>query len=214
VFNDHHKTKQELLQIGRKIRMRVLLLALFVLGSATAVDAKEVHPEIITFNGIGFAWPKDVDVEDFKPGMAVTAFDIVAMRNNHEARVADCGRWSATYKGVNWCFSSEKNHELFAASIDPKNKDKPEYEMYLPMFGGRCALGTARGGAAIPGNPYAARTLTIEGRTGVFLQLGGQFWDEFDSDRKNYFWRAFAFMRVYRASDVIVPNEKLPAKAD
>lgn len=191
-----------------------LLLTLFILVSSTSAQAKDLHPEIIAFNGVGFAWPKDGNVDDFKPGMSITAFDIVAMRDDHEARVADCSRWSASYKGVKWCFSSENNRKLFAESTDPRNKDKPVYEKYLPMFGGRCALGTARGGVAIPGSPYAARTLTIEGRTGVYMQISGEFWDEFDSDRKNYFWRAFAFMRVYRTAGIIAPNDKLPAKSE
>ncbi len=189
-----------------------LIIALFVLlFGVSSVHATEVHPEIITFDGIAFAWPRDVEPNDFKPGMPVTAFDIVAMREQHEARVADCTKWLVRYKGATWCFSSDENRDLFSLSIDLKNKDEDIYEMYLPMFGGRCALGTARGGVAIPGSPYAARTLTIEGRTGVYMQLGGQFWDTFDADRVNNFWKAFAFMRVYRTTGAIVQNDKLPA---
>lgn len=126
--------------------MNLLLAALLVAsfaGSAAAFAA-ERYPEFIAHKGIALS-----RVEKSK----VIAYDPVAAFNDRIA-VADCTRYETAYRGVTWCFESDKNLNTFVAQETAKGASLRD--RYLPMFGGRCSYGVSNGKLTPEGDPRTA----------------------------------------------------------
>lgn len=81
-----------------------------------------------------------------KDSVAIGGYDPVAFFTESKPVKGNAGV-TATLKGVNWYFSSEKNRKLFTEQPD----------QYLPQYGGYCAYGAAEGHKA----PTEVNTWTI-----------------------------------------------------
>ena len=83
-------------------------------------------------------WAKDPPI--YTPlfnNVAVSGYDTVAYFTENRPVKGD-SKFSTTYEGVQWRFSSEQNRDLFVAN--PKK--------YAPQYGGYCAWAVSQGNTA------------------------------------------------------------------
>ena len=114
-----------------------IIAAALAAALASVVAAHARAPEIYLDEGGVFSKAWDY---------AVNGYDVVAYQGLGEdaAPVAGDDAYTATYKGVQWRFSSQANLDAFNA--DPTR--------YAPAYGGYCAWAMARGQLA-KGDPAA-----------------------------------------------------------
>ncbi|MGJ8528178.1 YHS domain-containing (seleno)protein [Maritalea sp.] len=77
------------------------------------------------------------------PGVAVGGYDSVSYFTAGEPTKGD-EKFSTTYKGAKWLFSSQNNLDMFVANP----------EKYAPQYGGYCAYAASKGALA-KGDPEA-----------------------------------------------------------
>lgn len=106
--------------------MKVITKALIVLLLAVGSFANAAEP-VNTLEKSGFF--------SYKPsGIAIRGYDPVAYFTQGEPVDGD-DRYTTTWNGASWRFSSQQHLDLFTA--DP--------EKYAPQYGGYCAYGVAQG---------------------------------------------------------------------
>ncbi len=191
------------------VRLLFTACLLILTNIGAHADVKK-YPEIITFNDTAFSWPVG-EKENFKKGMPIRTWDVVAALDEQSLTEADCSKWSVLFKGVTWCFSSETNLKTFenATGIEGQNR-------YEPFLGGRCVLGTSWGIPAATGDPRTFRVIKIGNKPTLHLQSHNKWWSEYLKDEKENRARAALAHRIYVNVGAITlyeaPKEKATSK--
>lgn len=166
----------------------------------------EIHPEVINWGGVTFAWPKRRGEKDYeyKVGDALLVYDVVEALDQETLAQATCTEFSLQHKGATWCFANAKNLAAFKKSID-KDGDST----YEPVFGGRCTLGTSWGIQSPNGDPRTFEVHDYRGDKRLVLQSHNKWKEKFRGNTELNFRFADGYYRVYQTVGAILPNTDL-----
>lgn len=117
---------------------------------------------LLLFVGTAYAQQPHINIQN---GLGVSGYDLVAYFNN--TAIKGKSKFKATYKEVNYQFSSQQNLETFRKSP----------EQYIPQYGGFCAYAIATDAEKMKVNPK-----TFEVRDGkLYLFYDAFFNNTFES---------------------------------
>jgi|GEM_PF-5996419 len=174
-----------------------LLLALP--SGVLAQEKPKQLPEIITFDGHGFAFKDNWQDKDKTKHGPLAVYDVVSAWDGHIQK-ADCAKFKTALKGATWCFASSENKTRF------EKKTEEGENAFLPFAGGRCALGMSWGTLTARGNPLSARVI-VDDMDNAHLVLHGnvKWWWKFNDERFGQARRLLLAVSGPR----IVPNDHI-----
>jgi hypothetical protein len=180
--------------------MRALIaLVAFLIATPAWAQSPKTHPEVITFQGYGFAWQNNWRSKDEKKRGPLVVYDVVSAWHG-PALVADCAAHQSKLRGAIWCFASAENKATFDAATEDGDNH------LLPFGGGRCTAGLSIGMLTPRGDPRTARVMTNLFGDGILVTHSNQkWWPGFTAqDLKN----ATLAFNLATATSIIVPNDK------
>ncbi len=160
-------------------------------------------PEIITFEGHGFAFKDNWQNKDKTKHGSLVVYDVVSAWDGHILK-GNCVKFEVALKGAKWCFASAENKTRFEKKTEDGEND------FLPFAGGRCALGMSWGTLMARGNPLSARVIVDDmGDAHLVMHGNVKWWWRFNDDRFGQARRLLLAVSGPR----IVPNEQLEKDA-
>lgn len=194
------------MKLVHSLGIAAILLAVCLAAPALAQETPKPRPEIMVRDGKAFTFQERLKEGEKEPNTnPVVVYDVVDPWNKRKPRIADCGKFQTTLKGVTWCFASAANLKKFAAATD-KDGNNP----FIPLVGGRCTLAAALGLFDIYGDPRTARIAMDKlGRKVLILHGSEKWWTTFNKERSTLLANAVSNWNMLRSPGPIIPNDKL-----